>query len=280
MGRAGGGNRSRSAVRSPRSRADLQPVAFALAPPWEEHSHGRRDPWGRLEACGDRHCWESISEIVLERPKVEHSSARITRIAAEPILSTLRVAIMQDPVTVMHVRTANATKGLHSEAHSERSRPLAFSTQPKKRKFEMRTFLSPAAWLASVALMLSFALPLSTARASASALQNTPVTHCRGSQANKNATTGKWSLMCIGNECTTNCKSRLVTCGGVDMTACACAGGSHCPDDNCCQVTLTDAGVPTFFGDCPSCTLMGTCRICGTPASAPTQYQPSCSPCS
>lgn len=102
---------------------------------------------------------------------------------------------------------------------------------------------------------------------------------CKGTLANKEGST--WTLTCAGDCTGTNkCKSRSVTCNGTQMTACTCTSGNACPATNCCSVILDQGGLPTFFGDCPSCPGGGTtCRICPNNPETPTQYQPSCSAC-
>jgi hypothetical protein len=102
---------------------------------------------------------------------------------------------------------------------------------------------------------------------------------CKGTRATKQQD-GPWKLTCSG-DCigTKTCKSRSVTCNGVQLTACTCDGGTACPATNCCAVVLDDQGTPTTYGDCPSCSAMGACVICPNDPANPTQYQPVCGGC-
>jgi len=103
---------------------------------------------------------------------------------------------------------------------------------------------------------------------------------CKGTRANRTAVGQPWTLTCAGDcPAAKTCKSRSITCNGVQITACACNGGTVCPDTNCCSVVLNDSGVPITYGDCPSCPTTGPCVLCPDNPTTPLQYQPVCGSC-
>ncbi len=133
-----------------------------------------------------------------------------------------------------------------------------------------------------MARFLAFALGLMVALGALSgtgvnAQVGAPV--CKGTRATKQQD-GSWSLICSG-DCigTKTCRSRSVNCNGVQLTACTCNGGTACPATNCCSVVLNAQGMPTTYGDCPSCAAMGVCMLCPNDPTDPTEYQPVCGAC-
>ena len=84
---------------------------------------------------------------------------------------------------------------------------------------------------------------------------------CIAVQADKDATTMKWSLTCAGACSGSTCQSRSVTVGGSTVQACACDVSGIATA--CCQVAISNDGngTPVKVGNCPACPASGRCII-------------------